>query len=158
MITIKKSTGDVSNKISNNIIEMNCFLFRLYTTIIPPVFLALHWKVSPQKVLKMITTATYPCKVFYQFYKFMYPLFLYKARAIYLLQISIWFCFSFLVDTFEYLNNHFKVEGLFRKSGSVGRQKVLRVSLSVSTLLIAFYDRLILTSAANTRTILCLFL
>jgi len=33
-----------------------------------------------------------------------------------------------LVDALEYLNSHVKVEGLFRKSGSVGRQKVLRVS------------------------------
>ena len=38
------------------------------------------------------------------------------------------FLYRFLVDALEYLNDHVKVEGLFRKSGSVGRQKVLRVS------------------------------
>lgn len=32
----------------------------------------------------------------------------------------------FLIDAFEYLNEHVKVEGLFRKSGSVGRQRMLR--------------------------------
>jgi len=32
----------------------------------------------------------------------------------------------FLFDAFNYLNNHLNVEGLFRKSGSTGRQKILR--------------------------------
>eukprot|EP00111_Clytia_hemisphaerica_P019174 TCONS_00056645-protein len=32
----------------------------------------------------------------------------------------------FLADSLDYLNHHVKIEGLFRKSGSVGRQKTLR--------------------------------
>nr|XP_012555822.1 rho GTPase-activating protein 11A isoform X2 [Hydra vulgaris] len=32
----------------------------------------------------------------------------------------------FLIESFQYLSKHLKVEGIFRKSGSVGRQKILR--------------------------------
>lgn len=42
--------------------------------------------------------------------------------------IIFFFLFRFLAESLEYLSQHLKVEGLFRKSGSVGRQKVLRVS------------------------------
>ena len=41
---------------------------------------------------------------------------------------STMLCSRFLYDAFNYLNNHLNVEGLFRKTGSVGRTKMLKVS------------------------------
>ena len=39
-------------------------------------------------------------------------------------------CFRFLVDSASSLQQHLATEGLFRKSGSIQRQKILKVRIS----------------------------